>query len=67
MAGPNGFTVDWEVLDGRQVLHVRQFGYQIAYCRTPGQVAEHVPLVDLVEVIQLESRAHLGPYRAECE
>ncbi|GII32911.1 hypothetical protein [Planotetraspora mira] len=50
--GVNGFEVEAIVLDGRQRLRVKQHGYLVAYCATVCEVARHVDLADLVEVVE---------------
>ncbi|GII89723.1 hypothetical protein Ssi03_77130 [Sphaerisporangium siamense] len=48
--------IDRIVLNGRQVLRIRQYGVLVAYARSVAEVAEHVALEDLVEVVSLPSR-----------
>ncbi|MEW9531922.1 hypothetical protein [Microbispora sp. NPDC049125] len=60
--GVGGWEVDAVVLGGRQLLRVRHLGYHIANCRTVREVAAHVDLADLVEVVQL-APAFLGTGR----
>jgi hypothetical protein len=51
--GVNGWEVDTVALGGRQLLRVRHLGYHVAYCRSVAEVAAHVDLADLVEVVRL--------------
>ncbi|GII76424.1 hypothetical protein Sru01_14060 [Sphaerisporangium rufum] len=51
--GGRGFEVDTVTLDGGARLRVRQYGVVVAYCRTVAEVAEHVDLAELAELIIL--------------
>lgn len=51
--GTDGWEVEGIVLDGRPLLRVQHLGYLVAYCRTVSEVAQHVDLADLVEVVPL--------------
>jgi hypothetical protein len=51
--GAGGYEVEAIVLDGRQLLRIRQHGYLVAYCRTIAETAQYVDLADLVEVIDI--------------
>jgi hypothetical protein len=55
--GPGGLEVEAIVLHRRALLRVSQtYDYGrvlIAYCATPDEVAQHVALADLCEVIPL--------------
>jgi hypothetical protein len=59
--GVDGWTVEAVRLNGRQLLRVRHLGYHIAYCRSVEQVAQHVDLADLVEVLTLPARPTSRP------
>ncbi|MBP2704372.1 hypothetical protein JOL79_11165 [Microbispora sp. RL4-1S] len=52
--GVDGWEVDAVTLNGRPVLRVRHLGYHVAYCASPSELAQHVDLADLVEVIPLQ-------------
>ncbi|RCG32006.1 transposase [Sphaerisporangium album] len=54
--GSGHFTIDRIVLNGRQVLRIRQYGFLVAYARSVADVARHVDLADLVEVVSLPAR-----------
>ncbi|WP_214415403.1 transposase [Sphaerisporangium fuscum] len=49
--GSRGFEVEAIRLDGRALLRVRQYGFLVAYCGSVTEVARHVDLDDLVELI----------------
>jgi hypothetical protein len=55
--GPNGITVEPIILNDRPRLRVTQTvngrRYLLGYCANVRQVAKHVDLADLVEVIPL--------------
>ncbi|MFC6080893.1 transposase [Sphaerisporangium aureirubrum] len=51
--GPEQLTVELIRLNGRPVLRVRKHGYHLAYCRNVAELATHVDLADLVELIML--------------
>ncbi|GAA0403301.1 hypothetical protein GCM10009530_64130 [Microbispora corallina] len=51
--GGDGWEIDAVVLNGRQLLRVRHLGYHVAYCASVRDVARHVDLADLVEVVTL--------------
>jgi hypothetical protein len=48
-----GHEVDPVVIEGRGLLRVRHLGYHIGYCASVAEVAAHVDLADLVEVVDL--------------
>ncbi|MEU6412758.1 transposase [Microbispora sp. NPDC046933] len=48
-----GYEVDPVVIEGRQLLRVRHLGFHIGYCASVAEVAAHVELADLVEVVDL--------------
>ncbi|MBB5630408.1 transposase [Sphaerisporangium krabiense] len=54
--GGGGHLVEAIRLDGRPLLRVSQYGYLVAYCRSVAELAAHVALEDLVEVIPLRAR-----------
>ena len=58
--GPDGIEVEPIILDDRPRLRVSQTvngrRYLLGYCATVRQVARHVALADLVEVIRLPVR-----------
>ncbi|GII34640.1 transposase [Planotetraspora mira] len=51
--GVHGYEIEAIVLNGRQRLRVRLYGYLVAYCMSVAEVARHVDLADLVEVVEL--------------
>ncbi|GAA2420576.1 hypothetical protein GCM10010404_93690 [Nonomuraea africana] len=55
---PNGYEVEHIILNGRECLRVSHWvggrHYFVAYCWHPRQVAQHVNLADLVEVVDLQ-------------
>ncbi|MEU7891764.1 hypothetical protein AB0B45_02740 [Nonomuraea sp. NPDC049152] len=55
--GPDGMEVEHIILNGRPCLRVchwvRGTRYLVAYCWHPRQVAQHVDLSELVEVVDL--------------
>ncbi|GAA3797430.1 hypothetical protein GCM10022226_15990 [Sphaerisporangium flaviroseum] len=55
--GGRGFEVQAIKLDGRPLLRVRQYGFLVAYCRSVTEVAAHVDLDELVELITLPNAA----------
>jgi len=59
--GPDGIRVEAIILDQRPRLRVTQIvngrSYLLGYCATVRQVAAHVDLADLVEVIPLRRRS----------
>ncbi|MFI7028605.1 transposase [Microbispora rosea] len=48
-----GHEVDPVVIEGRGLLRVRHLGYHIGYYASVAEVAAHVDLADLVEVVDL--------------
>ncbi len=58
--GTNGIEVEHIVLNGRPTLRVCWTGgrnrYIVAYCRSIAELARHVDLADLVEVVALADR-----------
>jgi len=50
--GSDGFEVVPVVRAGRQVLRVRRHGWLVADCVSVAEVARHVDLAELCEVIQ---------------
>ncbi|GLW20047.1 transposase [Microbispora triticiradicis] len=48
-----GHEVDSVVIEGRRLLRVRHLGYHVGFCATVEEVAVHVDLADLVEVVDL--------------
>ncbi|WP_432922758.1 transposase [Microbispora sp. CA-135349] len=54
-----GHEVDPVVIEGRQLLRVRHLGYHVGYCASVAEVAGHVDLADLVEVVDLCQAARL--------
>lgn len=59
--GVDGWEVEVVTLNGLARYRVRHLGYHIAYCRTVRQVAQHVDLADLVEVLTLPQRPTSRP------
>jgi hypothetical protein len=57
--GVGGWEVELVVLNGRPRLRVRHLGYHVAYCRTVSELAAHVDLADLVEVVEMPARQPL--------
>jgi|GEM_PF-452667 hypothetical protein len=55
--GPDGLEVVPGTQDGRQVLRVRRRGRHVADCYSVAEVARHVDLADLCEVITLRPAA----------
>ncbi|GAB3148907.1 hypothetical protein GCM10027161_46150 [Microbispora hainanensis] len=45
------------VIEGRPLLRVRHLGYHIGYCASVAEVAAHLDLADLVEVVDLPHAA----------
>lgn len=54
--GSDGYEVVPVMLTGRQVLQVRRHGRLVADCFSVEEVARHVDLADLCEVVALPSR-----------
>ncbi|TMR24267.1 transposase [Nonomuraea turkmeniaca] len=54
--GLDGYEVVGAVRAGRQVLRVRRNGWLVADCTSVAEVARHVDLADLCEVIELRPR-----------
>nr|WP_189181944.1 transposase [Microbispora rosea] len=53
----DGHEVDPVVIEGRPLLRVRHLGYHVGYCGSVAEVAAHVDLADLVEVVELRQAA----------
>lgn len=51
--GTDGYEVVLAERDGRQVLRVRRDGVPVADCVSVAEVARHVDLADLCEVVDL--------------
>jgi hypothetical protein len=51
--GPGRIEVERIRLNGRQVLRVRKHGFIVTYARSIAELARHVDLADLVEVVAL--------------
>jgi hypothetical protein len=54
--GLDGYEVVGVLRAGRQVLRVRRHGWLVADCVSVAEVAEHVDLADLCEVIDLPAQ-----------
>ncbi|MGA4995054.1 transposase [Nonomuraea bangladeshensis] len=54
--GLDGYEVVGAVRAGRQVLRVRRHGRVVADCSSVAEVARHVELADLCEVVELPVR-----------
>ncbi|MEV6041052.1 transposase [Nonomuraea sp. NPDC052116] len=54
--GLDGYEVVGVVHGGRQLLRVRRHGWVVADCTSVAEVARHVDLADLCEVIELPAR-----------
>ncbi len=54
--GLDGYDVVGAVRGGRQVLRVRRHGRVVADCVSVAEVARHVELADLCEVVELAAR-----------
>jgi hypothetical protein len=54
--GDDGWTVEVIVLNQRSVYRVRCLGYHVAYARSVEEVARHVDLASLCEVVELPRR-----------
>ncbi|WP_433352559.1 transposase [Microtetraspora malaysiensis] len=54
--GPDGYEIVPAIRDGRQVLQVWRDGLPLADCRSVEEVARHVDLADLCEVIPFPAR-----------
>ncbi|MGP3920036.1 transposase [Nonomuraea sp. 10N515B] len=54
--GLDGYEVVGAVRAGRQVLRVRRHGWVVADCSSVAEVARHVDLADLCEIIELPVR-----------
>ncbi|MEV4460368.1 transposase [Microbispora sp. NPDC004025] len=54
---PEGHEVDLVVIEGRGLLRVRHLGYHVGYCASVEEVAAHLDLADLVEVVDLRRAA----------
>ncbi|MFG1708372.1 transposase [Nonomuraea sp. M3C6] len=59
--GLDGYEVVGVVRAGRQVLRVRRHGWLVADCTTVAEVAGHLDLADLCEVIELPVRRRSEP------
>ncbi|MED7927971.1 transposase [Nonomuraea sp. LP-02] len=53
--GLDGYDVVGTVRAGRQVLRVRRHGRVVADCVSVAEVARHVELADLCEVVELSA------------
>ncbi|KAB8190663.1 transposase [Nonomuraea phyllanthi] len=58
--GLDGYEVVGVVRGGRQVLRVRRHGRVVADCTSVAEVAGHLDLADLCEVIDLPARRRAG-------
>ncbi|PZG20433.1 transposase [Nonomuraea aridisoli] len=58
--GLDGYEVVGAVRAGRQVLRVRRNGRVVADCTSVAEVARHVDLADLCEVIDFPARRAIG-------
>jgi hypothetical protein len=54
--GLDGYEVVGAMRAGRQVLRVRRHGWVVADCSSVAEVARHVDLADLCEIIELPAR-----------
>ncbi|MCK2214825.1 transposase [Actinomadura sp. ATCC 31491] len=63
--GLDGYEVVGAVRAGRQVLRVRRHGRVVADCSSVAEVARHVDLADLCEVVELPVRAPAAEIVAE--
>ncbi|MER6007405.1 MULTISPECIES: hypothetical protein [Nonomuraea] len=58
--GPDGIEIEIITLDQRTCYRISQrvngIRYHLGYTRRVQEIARHVPLADLVEVIQLPAR-----------
>ncbi|MEV4019575.1 transposase [Nonomuraea angiospora] len=54
--GLDGYEVVGVVHGGRQLLRVRRHGWVVADCTSVAEVARHVDLADLCEVIELPTQ-----------
>ncbi|MDA0636104.1 transposase [Nonomuraea sp. MCN248] len=54
--GSDGYEIVLAVRAGRQVLRVRRDGRLVADCASVAEVARHVDLADLCEVVTLPAR-----------
>ncbi|MFC5831293.1 transposase [Nonomuraea insulae] len=59
--GLDGYDVVGAVRAGRQVLRVRKNGWVVADCTSVAEVARHLDLADLCEVIELSARRRVMP------
>lgn len=55
--GTDGYEVVPGMRDGRQVLRVLRYGRPVADCHSVAEVARHVDLADLCEVVTLRPAA----------
>ncbi|MBF8186040.1 transposase [Nonomuraea sp. K274] len=62
--GLDGYEVVGVVCAGRQVLRVRRHGRMVADCTTVAEVARHVDLADLCEVIPFPVQRPVEPAAA---
>lgn len=62
--GLDGIEVVGALRAGRQVLRVRRNGWVVADCTSVAEVARHVDLADLCEVIELAPRRGSTPRAA---
>lgn len=51
--GPGGYEVLPALRAGRQVLRIRRNGWLVADCTSVEEVARHIDLADLCEVVRL--------------
>ncbi|WP_204012771.1 transposase [Sphaerimonospora thailandensis] len=54
--GPDGYEIEPARRGGRQVLRIRHHGRLVADCLSVEEVARHVDLADLCEVIPFPGR-----------
>ncbi|MFG1941392.1 transposase [Nonomuraea sp. NPDC048826] len=55
--GSDGYEIVLGMRAGRQVLRVRRHGLLVADCASVAEVARHVDLADLCEVVTLPARS----------
>jgi hypothetical protein len=58
--GPDGYEVVPAIRAGRQVLRLRRHGWLVADCASVAELAGHVDLAELCEVIPLARRDARG-------
>ncbi|MGW4644546.1 transposase [Sphaerisporangium sp. NPDC004334] len=54
--GPDKVEIEHIVLNGRELLRVRKYGFLVAYAGSVRELQAHVDLADLVEVVTLTDR-----------